>query len=152
VIDDMTLEDLARRSLDFWLQSEDLPDPNNRVTLNHDGQIVLHYKKNNVEAHDRLIAKLKSMLSSIGCEEHLVPIDSYLGTQFPFNLAHQAGTMRFGEDPRTSVLDLSCKAHDLDNLYVVDASFFPSVGAVNPSLTIIANALRVGDHLLARMG
>ena len=80
-----------------------------------------------------------------------MPIDSYLGTQFAFNLAHQAGTMRFGEDPRASVLDLNCKAHDLDNLYVVDASFFPSVGAVNPSLTIIANALRVGDHLLARM-
>ena len=152
VMDDMTLEDLARRSLDFWLQSEDLPDPNNRVTLNARGEIVLHYQKNNVEAHDRLIAKLKSMLSAIGCEEHLMPIDSYLGTQFPFNLAHQAGTMHFGEDPRTSVLDLNCKAHDLDNLYVVDASFFPSVGAVNPSLTIIANALRVGDHLLARMG
>lgn len=60
--------------------------------------------------------------------------------------------MRFGTDPRTSVLDLNCKAHDLDNLYVVDASFFPSVGAVNPSLTIIANALRVGDHLLERIG
>jgi choline dehydrogenase-like flavoprotein len=151
IMDDMTLEDLARRSLDFWLQSEDLPDPNNRVTLNARGEIVLHYRKNNVEAHSRLIAKLKSMLSSIGCEDHLMPIDSYLGTQFPFNLAHQAGTMRFGEDPRDSVLDLNCKAHDLDNLYVVDASFFPSVGAVNPSLTIIANALRVADHLIERV-
>jgi choline dehydrogenase-like flavoprotein len=151
VMDEMTLEEMARHSLDFWLQSEDLPDPNNRVTVNREGGIVLHYKKNNVAAHTRLIAKLKSMLSDIGCREHLIPVDTYLGTQFPFNLAHQAGTMRFGTDPRTSVLDLDCKAHDLDNLYVVDASFFPSVGAVNPSLTIIANALRVGDHLLARM-
>ena len=80
-----------------------------------------------------------------------MPIDSYLGTQFPFNLAHQAGTMRFGADPRTSVLDLNCKAHDLDNLYVVDSSFFVSSTAVNPSLTIIANAMRVGDHLLERL-
>jgi choline dehydrogenase-like flavoprotein len=148
----MTYEEMARHSLDFWLQSEDLPDPNNRVTLNREGQIVLHYKKNNTEAHERLIAKLKSILSHIGCHEHMIPIDSYLGTQFAFNLSHQAGTMRFGEDARTSVLDLNCKAHELDNLYVVDASFFPSVGAVNPSLTIIANALRVGEHLLARMG
>ncbi len=150
--DGMTYEEMAALSLDFWLQSEDLPDPNNRVMVNAKGEIVLHYQKNNRAAHDRLIAKLKSILSYIGCHEHMIPIDSYLGTQFPFNLSHQAGTMRFGTDPRTSVLDLDCKAHDLDNLYVVDASFFPSVGAVNPSLTIIANALRVGDHLLARMG
>ena len=152
VVEDMTLEDMARHSLDFWLQSEDLPDPANRVTLNARGEIVLHYTRNNMEAHDRLIAKLKSLLSYIGCHEHLIPVDSYLGTTFPFNLAHQNGTMRFGADPRTSVLDLNCKAHDLDNLYVADASFFPSCGAVNPSLTIIANALRVGDHLLARLG
>jgi choline dehydrogenase-like flavoprotein len=147
----MTYEEMARHSLDFWLQSEDLPDPNNRVTINRRGEIVLHYTKNNTEAHERLIAKLKSILSYIGCHERLIPIDSYLGTQFPFNLSHQAGTMRFGENPKTSVLDLNCKAHELDNLYVVDASFFPSVGAVNPSLTIIANALRVGDHLLERI-
>ncbi|MCG8351797.1 MAG: GMC family oxidoreductase [Chloroflexales bacterium] len=150
-LDGMTYDEMARHSLDFWLQSEDLPDPNNRVTLNQQGNIVLHYTKNNVEAHERLTNKLKSMLSAIGCHEHMIPVDYYLGTQFPFNLAHQAGTMKFGADPQTSVLDLNCKAHDLDNLYVVDASFFPSVGAVNPSLTIIANALRIGDHLLERM-
>ncbi len=151
VMDEMSLEDMARHSLDFWLQSEDLPDPNNRVTLSARGEIVLHYTKNNREAHDRLTAKLKSLLSYVGCHEHLIPVDYYLGTQLPFNLAHQCGTMRFGSDPKTSALDLNCKAHDLDNLYVVDASFFVSAGAVNPSLTIIANALRVGDHLLERL-
>jgi len=101
LVEDMTLEDMARHSLDFWLQSEDLPDPDNRVTLNARGEIVLHYTRNNVEAHDRLIAKLKGLLSYIGCHEHLIRIDSYLGTTFPFNLAHQNGTMRFGADPRT---------------------------------------------------
>ena len=149
---DMTLEDMATHSLDFWLQSEDLPLPENRVTVNGNGEMVIHYQENNKEAHDRLIAKLESMLDYIGCHVRLFPISSYLGTKLPFNLSHQNGTMRFGTDPQTSVLDLKCKAHDLDNLYVVDASFFPSCGAVNPSLTIIANALRVGDHLLERMG
>jgi choline dehydrogenase-like flavoprotein len=65
--------------------------------------------------------------------------------------AHQAGTVRFGTDPSSSVLDANCKAHELDNLYVVDTSFFPSIGAVNPGLTAMANALRVGDHIRQRM-
>jgi choline dehydrogenase-like flavoprotein len=148
----MTYAEMAKHSLDFWLQSEDLPDANNRVSLNAKGEIELAYTRNNLQAHERLIAKLRSLLSHIGCHQHMVPIDYYLGTKFPFNLSHQAGTLKFGPDPKTSVLDLNCKAHDLDNLYVVDASFFPSVGAVNPSLTIIANAIRVGDHLLKEMG
>lgn len=147
----MSYEEMAAHSLDFWLQSEDLPAPQNHVTLNQQGNMVLHYAKNNVAAHERLIAQLKSMLGAIGCHEQMVAVDYYLGTQFPFNLAHQAGTMKFGTDPEQSVLDLHCKAHELDNLYVTDASFFPSVGAVNPSLTIIANALRVGDHLVERL-
>ena len=67
-------------------------------------------------------------------------------------VAHQCGTVRFGNDPATSALDLDCKAHDLDNLYVVDTSFFPSSSAVNPALTAMANAMRVGDHLLDRLG
>ena len=76
----------------------------------------------------------------------------YLGQQIPLaGVAHQNGTLRFGCDPATSVLDVNCKAHDLDNLYVVDASFFPSSGAVNPALTVMANALRVGQHLLERL-
>src|SRR5439155_1749392 len=77
----------------------------------------------------------------------------YFTTKMPMHsLGHQVGTCKFGEDPQTSVLDLNCRAHDVDNLYVVDASFFVSSGAVNPTLTIVANALRVGDHLLERLG
>jgi choline dehydrogenase-like flavoprotein len=143
----MSYEDMAAHSLDFWLQSEDLPDPNNRITLNDKHQVSIHYEANNLAAHQKLTDKLKSILSFIGCHEHLIPVDFYLGQRFPFNLAHQSGTMRFGTDPRTSVLDVHCRAHDLDNVYAVDSSFMVSVGAVNPSLTIIANALRVADYL-----
>ncbi|NDJ60051.1 MAG: GMC family oxidoreductase, partial [Chloroflexi bacterium] len=147
----MTYEEMAQHSLDFWLQTEDLPDPNNRVTLNSRGQIVFNYTQNNLKAYDRLVAQLQSLLSPIGCHEELIPVDYYLGTKLPFNLAHQCGTLKFGADPQVSVLDLNCKAHELDNLYVVDGSFFPSAGAVNPSLTIIANAIRVADHLRERL-
>jgi choline dehydrogenase-like flavoprotein len=148
----LALDVVAKHSLDFWITSEDLPDPNNRVLVGKDGNITLAYTENNLEAHRRLAAKLKSMLNHLGCEEHLLPTHLYLGKKIPIaGTAHQCGTVRFGRDPKTSVLDLNCKAHDLDNLYVVDASFFVSSSAVNPSLTIIANALRVGDHLLARL-
>ena len=93
------------------------------------------------------------MLGKIDAHPHLLPRSLYLGKNIPIGgTAHQAGTMRFGADPATSVLDLDCKAHQLDNLYVVDAGFFPSIGAVNPTLTIIANALRVAQHLIARLG
>ena len=155
-----TLELMARHSLDFWLTSEDLPDPDNRVTLDRDGKIVLAYKPNNEEGHKRLIAKLKSLMKQQRacpthgkeCHQGLFSRSLYVGQRIPLaGVAHQNGTIRFGRDPRTSALDENCKAHDLDNLYVVDASFFPSSGAVNPGLTIMANALRVGDHLLARM-
>lgn len=148
----MALDAMAKHSLDFWLTSEDLPDPNNRVTLNAKGEITLHYTENNLDGHKRLIAKLKSMLKEIGCEDHLFPWSVYLGKKIPIaGTAHQCGTIRFGQDPATSALDINCKAHDLDNLYVVDGSFFVSSTAVNPSLTIMANALRVGDHLLERL-
>lgn len=148
----MALDVMAKRSLDFWLTSEDLPDPNNRVTLNADGKITLHYTENNIEGHKRLTAKLKGMLKEIGCHDHLIPWSVYLGKKIPIaGTAHQCGTIRFGSDPVTSALDVNCKAHDLDNLYVVDGSFFVSSTAVNPSLTIMANALRVGDHLLERL-
>ena len=106
-----------------------------------------------MEGHHRLIAKLKGMLKDLGLHDHLMSRSLYLGKKIPIGgTAHQAGTVRFGRDSKTSALDLNCKAHDLDNLYVVDASFFVSIAAVNPSLTIIANALRVGDHLLKRLG
>jgi choline dehydrogenase-like flavoprotein len=85
--------------------------------------------------------------------DHLIHRFAYMKTDIPIaGVAHQAGTCRFGTDPAASVLDLNCKAHELDNLYVVDASFFPSIGAVNPALTVMANAMRVGDHLLERLG
>src|SRR3974390_2092183 len=154
-----TLEAMAGHSLDFWLTSEDLPDPENRVTLNRDGEIVLAYKPNNERAHQRLIQKLEHALNHIKCEEHghchqgLFARSLFLGQRIPLaGVAHQNGTVRFGNDPTNSALDQNCKAHELDNLYVVDGSFFPSSAAVNPALTIIANALRVGDHLLERLG
>jgi choline dehydrogenase-like flavoprotein len=148
----MQFEDIARHSVDFWLTSEDLPMPDNRVTLNAQGDVVLSVRDVNLEAHHRLIAKLKSMLSDLGMHEHLLPRNLYLGKIMDISAtAHQTGTVRFGQDAGTSALDTNCKAHELDNLYVVDGSFFPSIGAVNPALTIMANALRVGDHLLQRL-
>jgi choline dehydrogenase-like flavoprotein len=149
----LALDVVAKHSLDFWMTSEDLPDPNNRVLVGKNGGITLAYAENNLEAHQRLAAKLKNMLTHLGCEDHLLPTHLYFGKKIPIaGTAHQCGTVRFGHDPKTSVLDVYCKAHELDNLYVVDASFFVSSSAVNPSLTIIANALRVGDHLLGRLG
>jgi choline dehydrogenase-like flavoprotein len=156
-----TLERMARHSLDFWLTSEDLPDPDNRVTLDRDGTIVLSYRPNNEEGHKRLIAQLKGVMRQQtrctihghACHVGLFARNLFLGQRIPLaGVAHQNGTIRFGIDPKTSALDVNCKAHDVDNLYVVDASFFPSSAAVNPALTIMANALRVGDHLRERLG
>jgi choline dehydrogenase-like flavoprotein len=148
----LALNVLAKHSLDFWMTSEDLPDPHNRVLVDKNGAITLSYTENNLTAHKRLATKLKSMLNRLGCEDRLIPQHLYLGKKIPIaGTAHQCGTVRFGRNPKTSVLDVNCKAHDLDNLYVVDASFFVSSSAVNPSLTIIANALRVGNHLLERI-
>ncbi|MBX3298662.1 MAG: GMC family oxidoreductase [Acidobacteria bacterium] len=153
------LDQMAKHSLDFWLTTEDLPRPENRVTINADGDIVLSYTPNNVEPHKRLQAKLKHLMNNQRkcdihggeCHQGLFARNLYLADQIPLaGVAHQNGTLRFGDDPTTSVLDRNCKAHDLDNLYVVDGSFFPSSSAVNPALTIMANALRVGDHLLNR--
>jgi len=156
-----TLDLMARHSLDFWLTSEDLPDPENRVMLDRDGNIVLSYRPNNEAGHSRLIAKLEGLMrqqTRCGvhgheCHEGLFARNLFVGQRIPLaGVAHQNGTIRFGQDPRTSALDVNCRAHEVDNLYVVDASVFPSSGAVNPALTIMANALRVGDHLLARLG
>ncbi|MEP7363599.1 MAG: GMC family oxidoreductase [Acidobacteriota bacterium] len=156
-----TLDMMASHSLDFWLTSEDLPLPENRVTLDRDGKIVLSYKPNNEEGHKRLIERLKHMMQNQGeceihghsCRQGLFGRSLFVGQRIPLaGVAHQNGTIRFGHDPKTSALDVNCKAHDVDNLYVVDGSFFPSSAAVNPALTIMANALRVGDHLLERLG
>src|SRR5262249_17688677 len=147
-----TLDLMAKHSLDFWLTSEDLPEPHNRVTLDREGNIVLNYKPNNEEGHRRLIAKLESLMKQQSkcsvhghnCHEGLFSRNLFVGQRIPLaGVAHQNGTIRFGRDPKISALDANCKAHELDNLYVVDASFFPSSGAVNPALTIMANALRV---------
>jgi choline dehydrogenase-like flavoprotein len=156
-----TLELMARHSLDFWLTSEDLPDPDNRVTLDRAGNVVLSYRPNNEEAHARLIGRLKHLMkqqTKCGvhgheCHEGLFARSLYAGQRIPLaGVAHQNGTIRFGDDPTTSALNSDCRAHEVDNLYVVDASVFPSSAAVNPGLTIIANALRVGDHLKRRLG
>ncbi len=146
------LNAMAHHSIDFWLTTEDLPDPNNRVRMTQEGHIQLSYTENNLEGHKRLNKKLKKMLNHVGVRHHAFSNMAYFGKKIPIGgVGHQNGTVRFGKDPKTSVLDIHCKAHDLDNLYVVDGGFFVSSSAVNPTLTIIANALRVGDHLLERM-
>ncbi len=155
-----TLELMAKHSLDFWLTSEDLPDSNNRVTLDGKGGIVLSYRPNNEEGHKRLTAKLKELMQQQSkcsvhghnCHEGLFARNLFVGQRIPLaGVAHQVGTMRFGNDAKASALNANCRAHEVDNLYVVDGSFFVSSGAVNPALTIMANALRVGDHLTGRM-
>jgi choline dehydrogenase-like flavoprotein len=144
-----TLEMMAEHALDFWMTSEDLPDPNNRVVLTADNNIQLFYHENNMEGHKQLQKKLKWILEHAGCDTHIFPNNMYLGKKIPLaGTAHQCGTVRFGTDPKTSALDINCKSHEVDNLYVVDGSFFPSSSAVNPGLTIIAQALRVGNHLI----
>jgi choline dehydrogenase-like flavoprotein len=148
-----TLNMVAEHAVDFWLSTEDLPNPANRVTVNRDETITLSYTPSNDVPKQKLYQKLKSMLGHLNMHDHLIPRDLYLKNEIGIaGCAHQSGTCRFGTDPKSSVLDKNCKAHELDNLYVVDTSFFPSIGAVNPALTAMANALRVGDHLLARLG
>jgi len=149
-----SLEDVANHAVDFWLSTEDLPRPDNRVTVDDKGTITIAYQATNDVPKDRLFEQLKSMVGDLGMHHHhLLPHHAYLKNEIPVaGVAHQSGTCRFGSDPATSVLDVSCKAHELDNLYVADTSIFPSIGAVNPALTAMANALRVGDHLLERMG
>ncbi len=155
-----TLDIMAKHSLDFWLTSEDLPDPENRVTLDSQGHIVLTQRPNNEEGHKRLAAALqhamqaqrKCTIHGDECHSGLFSRNLFVGERIPLaGVAHQNGTIRFGRDPETSALDVNCRAHEVENLYVVDASFFPSSAAVNPALTVIANALRVADHLRTRL-
>lgn len=148
---EMPFEKMAEHSIDFWLQSEDLPRPENRVRYDGD-RVILDVHEGNEEAAKRLRAKLEALTIPLGAWPRLIDRRLYLGKNIPIGgTAHQAGTCRFGTDPATSVLDLDCKAHELDNLYLADASFFPSIGAVNPTLTIIANALRVADRIKDRL-
>jgi choline dehydrogenase-like flavoprotein len=149
-----TLEKIAKHAIDFWLSTEDLPLPENRVTVDGEGRLTLAYKASNDVPKQELYKKLKSILGELRMEgDHLFGRFAYMKNDIPVaGCAHQAGTCRFGADPATSALDVDCKAHELDNLYVVDTSVFPSIGAVNPALTAMANSLRVGDHLLERLG
>jgi choline dehydrogenase-like flavoprotein len=136
------LQGLANRSVDWWVMSEDLPDPENRVTLSTGGSIQVHWKPNNRIAHEKLIRMAREMMRAAG-----YPLVFVQRMGIDTN-SHQCGTACFGDDPAKAVLDPICKAYDLENLYVVDSSFFPSSAAMNPGLTIAAQALRVADHLL----
>lgn len=148
------LDWIAKHSLDFWLTSEDLPDPENRVTVDPAGRITLAHRPTNLAAHSALVATTKRLLRSLTIDGRpVLPTPIFIADRIgAAGVAHQCGTIRFGDDPTTSALDVNCKAHDLDNLYVVDGSFFVSSAAVNPALTIMANALRVGAHLRDRLG
>ncbi len=151
-LSNMPFEAVAHHALDFWLSSEDLPDPDNRVTLGSDGKVTLALTPNNSQAHVRLRAAFEAKLRATNMHG-VFGRSVFLHKTIPIEgVSHQAGTMRFGTDPRSSVLDVNCRTHEIDNLYVADSSFFPSIGAVNPTLTIIANALRVADHLKTRLG
>jgi choline dehydrogenase-like flavoprotein len=154
LVPDVFTNAVAERLLSFLVISEDLPRPENRVKLGADGRITLEYTHNNLVGHDRLVNTLRGALDgfvdhSHPFSQHHLQFDSLLPL---YGTAHQVGTARFGTDPKASVLDINCKAHELDNLYVTDSSFFVSSAAVNPTLTIVANAMRVGDHLKERLG
>ena len=138
------LSAMARRSIDWWVMSEDLPDAENRVARGSDGSVQMRWKPNNRVAHQQLLKRAKHMMRAAG---YPLVFTETLGID---TNSHQCGTARFGTDPATSVLDPFCKTHDIDNLYLVDASFFPSSTATNPALTICAQALRVADHLLGK--
>lgn len=146
------LEITARHATGWWLQTEDLPSSDNRVRWAN-GRVCLEYVPNNLEARDRLVHRWTEVLKAVNkATKHVIPLGIYPRSYLPLSaVGHQCGTCRFGEDAATSVLDLSCRAHGIDNLYVVDGSFFPSNSGVNPTLTIIANAIRVADLLKQRL-
>jgi len=148
-----SLEKVAKHAIDFWLSTEDLPMPENRVTVDDKGRLTLVYTPTNDVPKHELYKKLKSILGKLRMEpDHLFGRFAYMKNDIPVaGCAHQAGTCRFGTDPASSVLNVDCRAHEVDNLYVVDTSVFPSIGAVNPALTAMANSIRVGDRLLERL-
>ena len=149
-----TLERIAAHAIDFWLSTEDLPLPENRVTVDGEGKRLARVQGRRTTSRSRSSTRsCESLLGKLDMNpDHLIHRFAYLKNEIPVaGCAHQAGTVRFGTDPATSALNVDCRAHEVDNLYVVDTSVFPSIGAVNPALTAMANSLRVGDHLLARM-
>jgi choline dehydrogenase-like flavoprotein len=146
----LSLDEVARHAVDFWLTTEDVPKPDNRVTIDRDGDVHLAYQASNASEAAGLYGELRTIMNHVGiAAHHVLDKNLYMSMGIPVTgVGHQAGTCKFGADPASSVLDPSCKAHELDNLYVVDSSFMPSIGAVNPALTVMANAIRVGDYLL----
>jgi choline dehydrogenase-like flavoprotein len=143
---------LARHAMDFWLTTEDLPRPENRVIVDAEGGIALRYWPTNLAAHAVLRERFVGLLEAMRCERDVLENYSYRGGRLGISgVAHQNGTARFGTDPTSSALDVDCRMHDLDNLYLADSSFFVSSSAVNPTLTIIANALRVADRVTERL-
>jgi choline dehydrogenase-like flavoprotein len=149
----MSLEEVARHAVDFWLTTEDLPRAENRVTIDSGGNVHLSYTATNDHEADGLYHEFRKILNHIGmADHHVLHKNFYMDMDVAIaGVAHQAGTCRFGADPATSVLDVNCRAHEVDNLYVADTSFFPSIGAVNPALTAMANAIRVGEHIADRL-
>ena len=156
-----SLTRLAKRSIGWWAQTGVLPNPNNRIywqhTTRYNGQrrkkLRCEFTPNNLEAHDRLVYRWLEVLKDLektatGVRQSAV----YPRSESPIEvMGYQCGTCRMGRDPATSVLNLDCRTHEIDNLYVVDSSFFPSCASVSPALTVMANALRVGDHLIERL-
>jgi choline dehydrogenase-like flavoprotein len=136
------LDAVTRRSIDWWLFTEDLPDPDNRVTLRRDGTIQIAWTPNNVRAHEELVREARRIVRCLG-----YPLIFTERTGIEVN-SHQAGTVRAGADPATSVLNPQCRTHDVENLYVVDSAFFPSLPVMNPALTIAGNAFRVADSVV----
>lgn len=147
-----SLESIQSRTVDFFLTSEDLPSADNRITLDDDGVIRVSYTPNNLEAYTRLERVLGELVSRVERGRGRSTPSFFKSRLGVSGVSHQNGTLRFGRDPATSVLNTDCRAHDVENLYVADGSFFPSSAAVNPSLTIMANALRVGDIIAKRLG
>ena len=144
---------IADRLLAFLVMSEDLPEARNRVRVSSEGEISIDYWPNNLVAHERLVKKLEAKLSKLGrmhraLKEHRFQMDELLPL---YGTAHQCGTVRMGNDPTSSVVNKECRAHDLDNLYITDSGVFVSSSAVNPALTIVANAMRVSEHIIARL-
>jgi choline dehydrogenase-like flavoprotein len=128
---------IAAHSIDVYLTTEDLPDADNRVTAGADGRIHVRWRPNNLAAHRALVQRMTRAIRRAG-----YPIVLSRRMDIATN-SHQCGTAVMGHDPARSVLDPGCRAHDVDNLWVVDSACFPSSAALNPALTIAANALRV---------
>ena len=146
---DKTYEELKAMTIDFWLTAEDLPSVNNQVTLRNDGSIKVSYERTNYTAFEKLKNKLKEVFEKIGTIDADYKNAVWNGYDLDVSgVSHQNGTLKMGTDPANSVVDIHCKTHDIENLYVCDASFFPSCGAFNPALTLVANSLRVGEHIM----